>query len=220
MNALNVKRTALVLCANGSEESELVITIDMLRRAEIEVTVASVNGAEEVKCSRNVRIVPDCSLESVKNNSYDAIILPGGYAGTEEFCKSELAAQIVKKHDNNLKWICAICAAPLALKAYNIGNYKSITSHPSVKNALLTDSKYIYKEERVVKDENLITSRGPGTAFEFALTICEALVGKEKTMSIINPLMLKADAWSESGSVSSKNTFSTNQIRQIINQEI
>lgn len=80
-----------------------------------------------------------------------------------------------------------------ALKAYNIFNYKYLTSHPSVKQLLLSDSSFQYKEERVVKDENLITSRGPGSAFEFAIAICEVLVGKSKTSSLISPLMLKSN---------------------------
>ena len=76
-------------------------------------------------------------------------------------------------------------------KKYNIFNYKRLTSHPSVQELLLSDTSFQYKEDSVVKDENLITSRGPGTAFEFAAAICEQLVGKSKTSSLISPLMLK-----------------------------
>ena len=81
---------------------------------QIEVTIASVhNTTEPIVCSRNVKVVPDATLESVQDNLYDVVVLPGGYKGTEEFCKSELAAKVVKRHETNLRIIAAICAAPL-----------------------------------------------------------------------------------------------------------
>ncbi len=78
-----MSKTALVFLAPGAEEMETVITVDVLRRGGVQVTLAGVNGLESVLCSRNVRLVPDDSLENVKDTVFDAIIIPGGLKGAE-----------------------------------------------------------------------------------------------------------------------------------------
>jgi protein DJ-1 len=87
INLLSTNRkmsnNALVFLAQGAEEMETVITVDVLRRAGVNVTLAGVNGAEPVLCSRNVRVVPDEDLNNVKDNTYDAVIIPGGLKGAE-----------------------------------------------------------------------------------------------------------------------------------------
>ena len=86
--------------------------------------------------------------------------------------------------------MAAICAAPIALKAHGIGIGKKLTSHPSVKDKFTPD-QYTYSEDRVVQDGQLITSRGPGTAFEFALKLVEVLVGPDSVAKIVPPMLVR-----------------------------
>ncbi|RWS06014.1 Protein DJ-1-like protein [Dinothrombium tinctorium] len=181
-------KTALLLITNGSEEMEAIITADVLRRAGIDVTIAGLNGSAPVKCSRNVVVVPDKALNEAKAE-YDVVILPGGLEGANTFARSDEVKSILKEQEKSGRLIAAICAAPIALKSHQIYPNKTITSHPS-KAAELKDV-YNYSEDRVVVDGQLITSRAPGTAFEFALTIVEKLCGKDKVNEITPSMVLK-----------------------------
>ncbi|KAJ3087684.1 Protein deglycase DJ-1zDJ-1 [Quaeritorhiza haematococci] len=184
--------SALVLVANGSEEMEAVITIDTLRRGKVDVTVAGLTGSQSVECSRKVVLVPDVALSDIKDKTaFDAVILPGGLGGAEAFAKSEEVHALLKSYEANpQKIVAAICAAPIALNAAGVGKGKHITSHPSVKDKL---GAYSYKEDRVVVDGNFVTSRGPGTAFEFALKLLEKLCGKETVQEVVAPMLLPFD---------------------------
>lgn len=120
---------------------------------------------------------------------FDVVILPGGLGGTEAFIKSELVGGILKTQESSGRLIAAICAAPLALHAHKIALGKSLTSYPSVKDQLTADYKYI-DDKLVVQDGKLITSRGPGTAFQFGLEIAKVLVGEEKSKQVAKGLLL------------------------------
>ncbi|KAJ3330535.1 Protein deglycase DJ-1zDJ-1 [Blyttiomyces sp. JEL0837] len=184
--------SALLLITNGSEEMEAVITIDCLRRAGIEVTVAGVDSASPVECSRKVKIVPDIALKDVKTSSpFDVIILPGGMGGARAFEKSPVVHALLQEfYKNDKKIVAAICAAPIALKAAKIGQHRNITSHPSVKEELTSGGFKAYREDRVVVDGNLITSRGPGTAFDFAFAIIKALKGPKEVSHVAGGMVL------------------------------
>jgi protein DJ-1 len=164
---------ALLILAEGAEEMETVISIDVMRRGGIDVTVAGLDGAEPVLCSRNVRIVPDTSLDAAMKVSYDAIVLPGGNGGSKRLSESHKVMEVLQAHEKENKLLAAVCAGPTAFLAHNIATGKKVTSHPSVKDKM--SSAYVYSEERVATDEHLITSRGPGTSFEFALAVVKAL---------------------------------------------
>lgn len=104
---------------------------------------------------------------------------------------SSLVGEILKKQEESSDgWIGAICAAPLALLAHKIGIGKSITSYPSVKEKLIADFKYV-DDQKVVQDGKLITSRGPGTAYQFGLKIVEALVGADKAKQVANGMLVE-----------------------------
>lgn len=118
---------------------------------------------------------------------FDAVILPGGLH--EHFAASQLVGEILKAHESADRIIAAICAAPLALHAHKIGFGKSLTNWPGMKEGLLADYKYV-DDQLVVRDGQLITSRGPGTAFLFSLEIVKALVGEEKSKQIADALLL------------------------------
>lgn len=168
------KKTAILLIADGSEEMEAVITADILRRVGIAVTIAGVSDANCVKCSRDVKICVDAKFADVVNNQkYDAVILPGGLDGSKTFASSAEVGKLLQEQEKENRLIAAICAAPTALKAHGIGKGKQITSYPAMKNDLVDYYKYL--EDKVVIDGNLITSRGPATAFAFALAIAEKL---------------------------------------------
>lgn len=169
-------KSALVIIANGTEELEAVAVIDILRRGGVNVTIAG--ETDIVHCSNGVKILPDISLHKVKETVfYDLVYLPGGSKGVEVLIENEKVTEILQNHHNACKILSAICAAPqlLALSGVLSQNTK-ITSHPSIKNELL---HFDYIEEDIVEYENIITSRGAGTAVKFALYLLEKLVGKE-----------------------------------------
>jgi protein DJ-1 len=186
-----MSKTALLLLAEGAEEMETVISADVLRRGGVEVTIAGLAGSGPVKCSRQVVIVPDKSLDDAKQKGlYDAVVIPGGLKGAENLAASNKVAEILREHEKAGKLISAICAGPTVLKAHGIAAGKRVTSFPGKKEDMVAGG-YQYVEERVVIDGTTITSRGPGTTFEFGLALVEYLHGKEKGDSLIQPMLLK-----------------------------
>lgn len=115
--------------------------------------------------------------------------MPGGLGGTDAFIASSLVGDVLKAQESSGRLVAAICAAPLALKAHKIGLGKSITSYPSVKDKLTDDFKYV-DDQIVVQDGQLITSRGPGTAYQFGLKIAEVLVGDEKAKQVASGMLV------------------------------
>jgi 4-methyl-5(b-hydroxyethyl)-thiazole monophosphate biosynthesis len=178
----------LVPIADGSEEIEAVSIIDVLRRAGAEVTVASVATALEVRCSRGVRIVADASIASCREAAYDLIVLPGGMPGAEHLRDSEMLIDLLKSHAASGRPYAAICAAPaVVLQTHGLLEGRRATTHPSFQERLDPDRR---REERVVVDGNVITSRGPGTALEFALALVGLLFGPDKRRSLAGPLII------------------------------
>ncbi|ROL62191.1 DJ-1/PfpI family protein [Bacteroidetes/Chlorobi group bacterium ChocPot_Mid] len=173
--------TILVPVADGSEEMEFVIIVDMLRRAGIKVIVAG--QSDIITCSRNVKIIPDILISHLKTDTkYDAVILPGGLKGTENLLSNPIIRDILINHKNENLLIGAICAAPTILAHYKLlKNNTKITSHPTVSKELIY---YNYSEDNVVLDDNILTSRGAGTAFDFSLKIIEYFFDKNKAMEI------------------------------------
>lgn len=153
------------------------------------MTVAGLPDASPVKCSRGVVIVPDISITDASSKGpFDALILPGGLGGAKTLAESKEVGSLLKQQESAGRIIAAICAAPTALRAHEIGFGKNVTSYPSVEGCL-TD-KYNYKQDNVVVDGNFVTSRGPGTAFDFALAIVDKLNGKEKASEVAKAMLL------------------------------
>lgn len=175
---MSAQKTALVFLAEGAEEMETVIVVDILRRAKIEVTLAALTDKTSVTCSRNVVLQADCPLSEVSSDKlFDAVVLPGGGKGAENLASSSQVGDILKNHDKAGKILAAVCAAPTAFQSHDIGKGKNVTSYPAFKDKLASD--YKYSDDRVVVDGNLVTSRGPGTCFEFAFKLAELLVDQE-----------------------------------------
>lgn len=170
--------TVLVPLAQGCEELEAVTIIDLLRRAEINVITASLDGAT-ITASRGVKLVADQSLDEVIEQDFDMIVLPGGVSGANHLDDDERIHALLKKMHKAGKYTAAICAAPKVLANAGLLEGKKATSYPGFIDKMdLPQTRVL--EETVVIDDKLITSRGPGTAMDFALTLIEKLSGKQK----------------------------------------
>ena len=179
---------ALVILAEGAEEAEAVIIVDVLRRAGIETVFAALNGEGVVQCSRKVRIVTDIPLPQVTGN-FDVVILPGGAEGARRLCASEMVGERLRLQAREGRLVAAICAAPLAFQAHQVFAGRAMTCHPSVASRIAMHGKL---EQRlpVVEDGNLITSQGPGTAFLFALAVVRRLMGDPRAAEVERGLTL------------------------------
>jgi len=167
--------SVLVPLAQGCEELEAVTVIDLLRRAGIEVISAGLDN-KVVKASRGVMIVPDTDLSTALQQDFDMIVLPGGLPGADHLDKDTRLRERIIKMTNKGQYIAAICAAPKVLANAGVLENKKATCYPGVLDAIGFKSE----GSSVVEDSNIITSRGPGTAMDFALTLIEKLVGKKK----------------------------------------
>ena len=162
--------------AEGCEEPEAVTIIDLLRRAGIQVVVAGL-AAGPVHCSRGTMIVPDVALDEVLTQPFDMIVLPGGMPGAEHLKNDRRIIHLLQQMATAGKYVAAICAAPMALHAAGLLENRTATSFPGVLDAL--EGTHTYSTNSVVIDGNIITSRGPGTAMDFALALIELLCGSE-----------------------------------------
>ena len=164
---------ALVLLAEGFEELEAVAIIDVLRRVGVKVQVLGLEKGP-VKSVRDVIVSTDGVIDDVDEASFDAIALPGGTPGAKRLREDPRVLAMVRRFYDAGKWTCAVCAGPTVLEAAGVLKGKRATSYPG--NPL---PSAVFVEDRVVVDGKLITSRGPGTALDFALAIAERLAGKE-----------------------------------------
>ena len=169
--------SVLLPIADGSEELEVVTIIDVLRRADINVTVASLTG-DIITGSQGTKIVPDTSLEAAQANTYDLVVLPGGLPGTDHLDNDARIHALIKKTVDAGNKVAAICAAPKVLAAAGVLEGKRATCYPSFLDAF--GPELVSTGEAVEWDGNVITSRGPGTAMDFALTLIEVLIDVEK----------------------------------------
>lgn len=180
-------KTAVVILAEGFEELEAVAPVDVLRRAGVHVTIAGVAGLQ-VKGSRGIGVQADVLLKDV-HDLPDAVILPGGLPGATNLARSEEVKTLVKKMNIAGKLVAAICAAPAAVLApLGILDGKKATCYPGCESDL--SSKITHSQENVVVDGNVITSRGPGTALEFALAIAVRLAGQEMADTVRGKMLV------------------------------
>ncbi|KAM6435608.1 Parkinson disease protein 7 isoform 2-T2 [Liasis olivaceus] len=142
-------------------------------------------GAEEMET-----VIPT-DLMRRAGGPYDVVVLPGGNLGAQNLSESPLVRDVLKDQDSRKGLIAAICAGPTALLAHGIGFGSKVTTHPLAKDKMMSGDHYKYSENRVEKDGHIITSRGPGTSFEFGLIIVEMLLGKEEAARMKAPLVLK-----------------------------
>ncbi|MBI3608852.1 MAG: DJ-1/PfpI family protein [Nitrospirae bacterium] len=175
----------LVPLASGFEEIEAVTIIDILRRANVEVTVAgTIDGP--IIGSRRVPLIPDTTLDAVADDPFDMVVLPGGGEGTANLRRDPRITSLVKRQADRGGYLAAICAAPIVLADAGLLTHKRVTSYPSYRSQITTGE---YLTDRVVVDGRLVTSRSPGTALEFALTLVELLVGSDESRRIARDVL-------------------------------
>lgn len=174
--------TALVLLADGFEELEAVTIIDVLRRAGVSVTSASLGG-KVVQGSHAIRIEADALFEDVFVDTFDALVLPGGPA-SRTLREDARVQDTIRRMAVTGKVVAAVCAAPTALDTAGVLTGRRATAYPGERLATA-----LYVEDRVVEDGNFVTSRGPGTSLDFALTLVAKLEGKARAQATAERLL-------------------------------
>ncbi|KAI9765453.1 MAG: hypothetical protein M1840_007412 [Geoglossum simile] len=186
------KTTALILIADGTEEIEYVTCYDVLVRAGVDVKSVGVDlqNGQYATCSRNTRITPDIVVHETLPTP-NILILPGGLPGSKTFCSSPAVLNLIRQCHSEGAYIAFICAATIALVAAFEAPLEGVrvTSHPSVRKEV-EGKRWAYGEERVIVSNKVVTSKGPGTAMLFALTMVELLLGETKRNEISAPMML------------------------------
>ncbi len=168
----------LVPLAQGCEELEAITITDLLVRAGITVTTCGLDE-QPVKAARGTTIIPDTSIEKILDKTFDLIVLPGGLPGADHLRDDARLQSLLKKQAQENRYLAAICAAPKALAAAGVLEGKTATGFPGVLEALNNPAINISKNA-VKIDGKIITSRGPGTAMDFTLSLIELLEGREK----------------------------------------
>ena len=182
----------LVPLATGCEELEAVTVIDLLRRAGIEVVSAGLGArGEAVRASRGTVLIPDSSLDEALAQEYDMVVLPGGLPGADHLNRDARIHRLLRDMREHGKYTAAICAAPRVLADAGLLQGHRATSFPGSLTAAQLDGVH-YEETSVVQDGKIITSRGPGTAMDFALTLIELLVGRQKREEVERGLVRQA----------------------------
>ncbi|NUF50666.1 DJ-1 family glyoxalase III [Gilliamella sp. ESL0250] len=181
-------KQALVFLSNGCEETEAVTTIDLLTRADIKVTTASISNTREIECSRGVTILAKKTILDIQYIDFDVVILPGGVKGAENFRDCPLLIEKLKQTHQSGGIVAAICASPaMVLQHHNLFPHADMTGYPTTKEAFKN-----WKADRVYYDEQnkVITSQGPATSIDFSLKIIEVLLGKTKAAEVAQQLVL------------------------------
>lgn len=166
--------TVLIPLADGCEELEAITLIDLLRRAEINVVTASLMSRLEITASRGVRLLADSMFDDVSEITFEMVILPGGQPGVVHLINdSRLHALLLEQH-HHYRYLAAICAAPLVFAHLGLLDAQRCTAYPGI----LTQQQWpnlLICEDAIVRSGHILTSRGPGTAMDFALTLIEIL---------------------------------------------
>lgn len=180
--------TVLVPLAQGCEELEAVTIIDILVRGGIEVTTASLDNNQTITASRGVQLLAQKVLDQVESEHFDMIVLPGGLPGADYLEQSSQLISMLKGVLERGGKVAAICAAPKVLVKAGLLDNKSATSYPGFIDVKPAKGMN-YIDQAVVTDGQLITSKGPGTAMDFALELVEKLQGKNKRDEVEKALM-------------------------------
>ena len=168
----------VMLLANGFEEIEALGTLDLLRRAGVEVTTCTLNTTPLTLGAHGVAVEAELCLTELDSTAFDGVILPGGLGGSQNLAATQGVLELLKEYDAAGKWVCAICAAPaLVLTAAGILPGRKATCYPAPDfTTALGDG---YRRERAVVDGHLITGEGPGRFMDFARAIIVAVKGEE-----------------------------------------
>lgn len=172
----------LVPLGKGFEELEAISIIDVLRRAGCQVIIASLKDNLEVLSQGGVKIIADIDVSKVEAFKIDAVVFPGGWEGTENLIECKELRELVLEMDSQRKIIAAICAAPYALFKMGVLKNRNFTCYPSIEKMI--DNPNYQDSKNVIHDENIITSKGPATALEFAYYLVKTLVSPQKEKEV------------------------------------
>ncbi|MEN3033989.1 MAG: DJ-1 family glyoxalase III [Aquificaceae bacterium] len=185
-----MKKVAIIL-AEGYEEIEAVAPIDILRRAGVEVIIAGLSK-EPVASARNLKILPDVTLDELNADELEMVIIPGGSGGVERIKNDQRAKDLLDKMQQKGAYIGAICAGPTTLESFKMLQGRKITLYPALVSEIKSAS--VSLDSSVVEDGNIITSQGPGTALEFSLKLAEKLVGKEVAKQVAEKMLINFES--------------------------
>ncbi|MBK8177754.1 MAG: DJ-1/PfpI family protein [Planctomycetes bacterium] len=176
----------LVLLALGFEEVEAVTVVDVLRRAGAEVVLASL-GTGPVRGAHGISVAADAELAAVDGAGFDVLVLPGGQPGTRNLAADPRVLALVRDFAARGKTVGAICAAPSVLADAGVLTGRRVTSHPSVRAALV--GAEVLPDAAVVRSGSIVTSQGVGTALDFALELASLLVGPERAAELARAMV-------------------------------
>ena len=175
-----------MMVANGYEEVEMLTVVDLLRRAGMTCDIISVTGEKELTSSHKVTVIADLMYEEADFDSYDALVIPGGMPGTTNLgAHAGVCGQLKKAYEDG-RLIAAICAAPTVFGKLGLLEGKKAICYPGMEDQL-TGAEVTY--EPAVRDGNIITSRGMGTAIDFGLAILEYYEGEEAAASLAEKIV-------------------------------
>lgn len=178
-----------IFMADGCEEIEGLTVVDLVRRAGIEIEMISVSGEKNVTGSHKIAFQTDVSKADADFASYDGIVLPGGMPGTTHLMEDDTVNRVIKEFATSGKLVAAICAAPSVLGNAGLLEGKKATCYPGVESKL-TGADFV--TDPVARDGNIITSRGLGTAIEFAAEIVAYLIDADVAKSLKESIVYKA----------------------------
>lgn len=179
---------AAVFMTSGTEEVEALMVVDMLRRAKIDTTIVAITEDKSITGSHNITVLADNTFEEVDFDDIDILVLPGGMPGTLNLKACKKLTDLIGEFDSEKKGLAAVCAAPTILGACGVLKEKKATCFPGFEDELACKE---FLAIPVVKDENVITSRGLGTTIDFAAAIIEYCTDKKSAEEILDRIVYK-----------------------------
>lgn len=174
-------RKVFIFLADGFEEIEGLTVVDLLRRANIDITMVSITGKKQVTGAHGIELITDILFEDGDYSSGDLLVLPGGMPGTLHLMEHEGLGQLIMEYNDQGKGLAAICAAPRVLGSKGLLSGKKATCYPGNEGYLVGATVV---DEDVVEAGNIVTSKGMGTAIDFSLTLIRILLNKEAADNI------------------------------------
>ena len=179
-------KKVLLFLADGFEEIEALATVDVLRRAGVQVTTVSINPTEMVTGAHGILVMADVLFADCTPAEADMLVLPGGMPGAANLEAHEGLRAAISAHAEAGKWLASICAAPMVYGHMGLLNGKKATCYPGYEGELAGAT---YTATPVEKDGNIITGKGPAVVLPFAYALAEVLVGEEVVAQVKNGML-------------------------------
>lgn len=175
-----------VMLANGFEEIEGLTVVDLLRRANIEVVMVSIEDTKRIVGSHNIVVEADALFEQVKDDSVNMVVLPGGMPGSNRLREHSGLRHMILARDESKEYLAAICAAPSIFAQLGILKGRDAVCHPTVEDQLKGANLC---HNKVIRDGHIITSRGMGTSIDFAAEIIKVLMDEDTASGILKSII-------------------------------